>query len=125
MITVKTDSKGRGIYATRDILQGEVIGEYELLVLNESDTIKVNETDLKYYTFSYLKGRDCLVLGHGEIFNHDDRPNVAYQLVKFQDRMLMQFKALSKIESGNELLIDYSADSQVDTSKYIENKSLF
>jgi SET domain-containing protein len=119
-----TKEMGRGIYAARDILENEVIMECEVLVLNESDTIKVNETDLKYYTFKYTDSRDCLVLGHGEIFNHSDMPNVSYKLVPFQDRLVMQFKALKTIPKDSQLFIDYAADTQVKTSTYIENESL-
>lgn len=106
------EGMGRGIIAERDIKLGEVITNCELLVLNSDDTKKVNETDLQYYTFTYnaeLK-QDCLVLGDGEIFNHDDNANVLYGLIDWNGRKLMRFQAARDIKKGEQLFIDYSAD---------------
>jgi hypothetical protein len=79
MIEVKTSPEmGRGIYAEKTISQGEVIMRCEILVLSKIDTPIVNLTDLSFYTFTFNEEQDCLVLGLGEIFNHDDQPNVEF-----------------------------------------------
>lgn len=111
---------GRGLYATRTITPGTFIEVAELLVLSPEDTIRVNQTDLKYYTFVYDKvtGQDCLVLGDGEIFNHSDTPNVRYRLQSIGDRMRMAFVSTRTILEGEQLFIDYSADTAVDTNQY-------
>lgn len=125
MITVKvTNEMGRGLYATRIIKAGEVVSQCEILVLSEIDTAIVAETDLKYYTFKFNELQDCLVLGLGEIFNHADQPNVSFELVDFEGRKVMQFKALSNIETDAQLFIDYNSDTQVETEDYINTKSL-
>jgi SET domain-containing protein len=121
---LNTPEFGRGLYANCKISAGSVIARCELLVLSKEDTLLVNETDLKYYTFKYTEEQDCLVLGDGEIFNHSDRANVAYRLSDVGDRKLMLFVALSHIEEGDQLFIDYGADVKVDVNKYIETKSL-
>lgn len=115
---------GRGVYATGLIEPGQVIMVCELLVLCSKDTVFVNETDLQYYTFKYSDNQDCIVLGDGEIFNHDNNPNVSYHLEMIDGRNQMVFKALRYIERDEQLFIDYSADTTVDTKKYIENVSL-
>jgi len=114
---------GRGLYATQDINKGELIFVAELLVLSETDTKLVNLTDLQYYTFKYNEKQDCLVLGDGEIFNHADQPNVGYQLVKHasEDRQIMLFHAIQDVKQGDQLMIDYAADTKVDASKYNVN----
>jgi len=120
------EGMGRGIIAERDIKLGEIITNCELLVLDIVDTPKVNETDLKWYTFTYDQfGRDCLVLGDGEIFNHDDAANVLYGLIDWDGRKLMRFQAARDIKKGEQLFIDYGADvPSVDVDGYKNNGSL-
>jgi uncharacterized protein len=119
------EGMGRGIVATKDIAKGQIVTRCEILILSKQDTPMVNNTDLQWYTFSYSDGQDCLVLGDGEIFNHDDAANVDYSLVDFDGRKLMQFVANKEIKQGEQLFIDYSADvEKVDVSGYINNGSL-
>lgn len=110
---------GRSIIAERDIKRGEVITNCELLVLSPEDTVKVNETDLQWYTFTFSKDtkQDCLVMGDGEIFNHSDDANTLYGLIDFDGRKLMRFQASKDIKKGEQLFIDYNAD--VDSVKNI------
>jgi hypothetical protein len=118
------DGMGRGIIAEKDIKRGEVITNCELLVLSPDDTIKVNETDLKWYTFTFNAetGQDCLVMGDGEIFNHDDDANTLYGLIDFNGRKLMRFQACRDIKRGEQLFIDYGADvKKVDIEGYTIN----
>lgn len=119
-----TEEMGRGVYSSAYIFKSEVIARCELLILNPDDTTIVNETELKYYTFKYDQDRDCLVLGDGEIFNHSDTPNVRYRLVEYDGRKIMEFSAIDQLEPGEQLFIDYAADTEVDVSKYIENPSM-
>jgi SET domain-containing protein len=106
------EGMGRGVIAERNIKLGEIITNCELLLLSPEDTIKVNETDLQWYTFTFDKNskQDCLVLGDGEIFNHDDDANVLYGLIDWNGRKLMRFQASRDINKGEQLFIDYRAD---------------
>lgn len=108
------EGMGRGIIAERDIKKGEVITNCELLVLSPADTLAVNATDLKWYTFVFDKNtkQDCLVMGDGEIFNHDDNANVLYGLIDWNGRKLMRFQAARDIKKGEQLFIDYRADEE-------------
>src|SRR6478609_3483841 len=118
-----TPEMGRGLYSTRSIDKGETITLCEILVLSPEDTVTVNTTDLKYYTFVYNEKQDCLVLGNGEIFNHADTPNVSFELVDVGDRKMMQFKALEFILNGEQLFINYNQDTDVSVQDYITQKS--
>ncbi len=121
---IVTPEFGRGLYATRAIDKGETVTLCEILVLSPEDTPKVNDTDLKYYTFVYNEKQDCLVLGHGEIFNHSDTPNVSFQLIDVNGRKMMQFKALEFISLDTQLFINYNQDTDVSVQDYIAQKSL-
>lgn len=120
-----TKDMGRGVFADRDFKVGEVITHCELLVLSPEDTVKVNQTNLEFYTFKYSPTQDCLVLGDGEIFNHADSPNVSYEIVTITDsvgtRSLMKFTTLKPILQDEQMFIDYGADVSVDATKYRTN----
>ena len=125
MIILKvTKEFGRGLYASTSVLKGIRVMLCELLVLSKADTINVNKTDLKHYTFKFNNECDCLVLGVGEIFNHSDHPNVAYNLVRVNGRTCMIFNALRHVRQGEQLFIDYDADIQVNTNSYVNSKSM-
>lgn len=125
MYKIRTNPKsGRGLYADRDIFSGEPIMTCELIVLSEKDTITLQETDLKYYTFIFNDTQDCLLLGDGELFNHSDIPNVSFKLKRYKDRMVMYFRCTRHIEEGEELVIDYNSDIVINVDEYITNPSL-
>jgi SET domain-containing protein len=114
-----TEVMGRGLYAANDIQEDKIIFTAELLVLSEQDTVTVNTTDLQYYTFKYNEKQDCLVLGDGEIFNHDDAPNTAYKLIDFDGRKVMAFYTLRPVLQHEQLFIDYNADIKVNVGQYM------
>src|SRR5665213_2381554 len=118
------DGMGRGVMATSPIPQGNVVMICELLVLDQHDTRMVNMTELQHYTFKFNESQDCLVLGLGEIFNHSDTPSVSYKLIDKDGRKMMAFTALRTIFAGEQLFIDYNADTKVDVSSYIAAKSM-
>lgn len=120
------EGMGRGVIAERDIKLGEVITNCELLVLTKSDTCLVNQTELQYYTFVYdrVNHLDCLVLGDGEIFNHDYNANTLYGLIDWNGRKLMRFQAARDIKKGEQLFINYGADTAVNVEDYLNNGSL-
>jgi SET domain-containing protein len=120
------EGMGRGVIAERDIKLGEVITNCELLVLSKPDTCLVNQTELQYYTFVFdaANSLDCIVLGDGEIFNHDDDANTLYGLIDWNGRKLMRFQASRDIKKGEQLFINYAADSLVNVENYLNNGSL-
>lgn len=124
MIYIKqTEKYGRGLYALTDIDANKVLCRCEVLVLSARDTVFVNETALQFYTFVYNKetGEDCLVLGNGELFNHDDTPNVGYRLEEYDGRKVMVFFTLTEVKKDEQLFINYGADTKVNTDKYTVN----
>lgn len=114
---------GREVISTKLIPKGTIIEVCELLVFSPQDTKTLNQTALEFYTFKYNETQDCIVLGHGEMFNHDQSPNVSYELVDRDNRKVMVFKALTDIPCNSQLFIDYTADTKVDTSQYV-NKNM-
>lgn len=116
-----TEEMGRGLYSCFDLEAGKILFTAELLVLNPEDTVAVNKTDLKYYTFKFDDTQDCLVLGDGEIFNHSDTPNIGYKLINYDGRKVMMFYTLTEIKERAQLFIDYNSDVKVETKDYTVN----
>ena len=107
---MNTQEFGRAVFANTDLKAGDVVSYCEVLVLSENDSKTVNTTDLKWYTFTYNDKQDCLVLGDGEIFNHDDNASVKYELINLNGRPLMAFTMLRDVSKHEQLFIDYNAD---------------
>lgn len=106
----QTEDMGRGLYAMYDIASGKILFSAELIVLSPEDTAKVQSTALNDYLFKFNETQDCIVLGEGELFNHSDRPNVGYKLIKTDGRTVMYFFTLCEIKAHEQFFIDYAAD---------------
>lgn len=123
-----TKDMGRGIFADRDFKAGEIICYCELLVLDKDDSSMINDTSLENYTFRFNEMSDCLVLGDGSIFNHNDDENTTYELIKITDalgsRHLMKFTTKKPILQDEQMFINYSADEAVSITPYMAASSL-
>lgn len=122
-----TEQFGRAVYAEKDLKKGDSVMYCETLPLSVADTITINNTDLKDYTFTFdaENERDCLVLGDGEMFNHDDKANVRYYLQSINGRFMMVFRTTRDVKKDAQLFIDYNADVKdsviVGQDKYTTN----
>lgn len=103
---------GRGVVAIDNINEGTCLEVCPVLPLTTEDTVKVNETSLKQYTFVFDKEKkqDCLVMGLGELYNHSDTPNVGYRLNPICKTM--EFYTLRPVVKGEQLFINYRADDE-------------
>jgi hypothetical protein len=119
-----TPEFGRGIYTITPISKGSVIAQCEIIVMDEQSSFIVSDTCLVNYVFKFKDNQDCIVLGEGSLFNHKEVPNVAFKLETINNRSLMVFYALDTIKPDEQLFINYSQDTAVDTDKYMSAKSL-
>ncbi|GAA6041353.1 hypothetical protein JCM8097_007680 [Rhodosporidiobolus ruineniae] len=118
-ILCKDPAVGRGVFATRDILPGEVVEISPVLVLGEEEYSGrkkgeksdgelrgVEASQLRGYVFTW--GRDgsmAVALGIGSLFNHSPAPNVSYTLDTAQ--YTISYRAAKPIPQGEELTIFY------------------
>ena len=112
-----TETYGRAVFAMHDLPRGTWVEVSEVLVLNSIDTPIVNSTELRDYTFTFSDTQDCLVMGIGEMFNHDDDANVIYELMTLNGRPRMIFITRKDVKKGDQLFIDYTADLRPNESK--------
>ena len=99
---------GRGVFATEDIKQGEIIEVCPLLI--ESNLEAVQTSFMKDYVFTDIddESKRVFVLGLCSMYNHKDDNNVFYTQGKDPDNMILS--AMRDIKKGEELYISYGKD---------------
>lgn len=108
---------GRGVFATQDIKQGDVIEQCPVIVFSKDQTDIFKDTALRNYYFWW--GEESRVvavaLGYGTLYNHSYIPNARYN--KFFDNQILEIVALKDITQGEEITIHYNGDpaNQEDT----------
>ncbi len=98
--------KGRGVFARRPILRGEVFETCPMLVL-PAGSIEDFSAGFGPYVFEWGEGRLALALGYGSLYNHSYRPNARYDDVGPQSQA---FTALRDIVAGEEITVNYNGD---------------
>lgn len=93
----------RGAFATRDIMQGELV-EACPLVIDKRENIPFGSV-MDDYVFSAGDGKVAVAFGYCSFFNHDDDPNVTWKV--FADVKRMIFIATRDIRKGEEMFVSY------------------
>jgi SET domain-containing protein len=104
----QTKLKGRGVFTTRDISQGEIIEVCPIIELPEGDTPHIDVTKLYNYYFNWGEklNKVAIALGYGSLYNHSYTPNAVYE--KDFSRNLLVFRSLSDIQAGEEITVNYN-----------------
>lgn len=109
-------NKGRGVFATRSYIKGDLIEECPVLVLDAQDRDIIDKT--KLYNYYYAWGDDgelaAIALGYGSLYNHSYTPNARYERDEQKD--VIRIVALVKIKAEDEITVNYNGKPD-DTSK--------
>jgi len=104
-------AKGRGVFASRNFSEGEIIEECPVLLFKAPFS---PPGDLKRVIFSWLALAkptngyiSALALGFGSMYNHDNPANMRYEADK--KNLTLKFSAARNIRAGEELTINYNA----------------
>jgi SET domain-containing protein len=99
---------GRGVFASEDILEGEIIETAPVVVLPQKDYRILARTKLLTYGFNWTDEKDqvAIVLGWGSMYNHSYRPNAVYS--KDRENFVFLFTALKEIKKGEEITVNYN-----------------
>lgn len=111
-VTVKNSpGKGWGVFATKPILEGEVIEECPLFTLPIQPNVPNNL--MIDYRFNYPSGGECeeLVIpwGYGCLYNHSNEPNAFWQ--DHPRYKAFQFIAKRDIQPGEEICTYYGGEA--------------
>jgi len=101
---------GRGIFATANISEGEILEECHFIELSQSDYSQLDNLKDYVYTFPMFNKNNCIVFGMGSIYNHSVDSASAYWETD-EENNLFRFIALADIAEGDEILIDYQTST--------------
>jgi len=105
---------GRGVFAARDIAEGELLEEAHALIFSADEAERLEETPLGQHYFHWEgdvdddRWRGAVALGVMSLVNHSPHPNAGV----WQDyaREMMVLEALRPIAAGEEIRIDYEIE---------------
>ena len=105
-----TANRGRGVFASRKIKQGELIEKAPVIVIPGSEWNTMDESILSNYVFDWGENDEhaCVALGYVSIYNHSYTPNA--DLTECLDDQVIEVLALRDIESGEEIFINYNGE---------------
>ena len=87
----------RGVFASRNINQGDVIETVPVIIVNPADALTLQQTIMRNYYFLWgddLK-RVAIALGYGSLYNHSYEPNATY--TKHFENETIEFVAIKTI----------------------------
>ena len=104
------EGHGRGMFATRKILKGELIERAPVIPLSEKEWPVASRTLLSDYGFDWGEKDEqaAIALGYVSIYNHSYSPNA--QLEQMLDELMMDVVAIKDIQPGNEVTINYNGE---------------
>ncbi len=102
----KIAQAGRGVFAARDIRQGEVIETCPIIEVPLNDSSNDNDKGLLTNYFFYFGEGLAMVLGFGSLYNHSYTPNATYS--KNENQKTVIFQAIKPIASKDEVTVNYN-----------------
>ena len=116
----RSNKKGLGVFATRDIVQDTLIEVSPVILLSPEDTEKINDTHLYNYYFSWNEDQksSAIALGYVSIYNHQVDSNCFYETY-FEDK-LIKIITRKNIKKGEELFINYNHDPLSEEKTWFE-----
>lgn len=100
------NSKGWAVEATEFIPAGSVIEVCPVIpIAKEKKHESMNQKQIARYAFSWNQELDCLVMGWGGVYNHDQNHNITYK--PDVENLTMVYSAVRDIHPGEEMVINY------------------
>ena len=110
LIVGNTKLKGRGVFAQKRFLKGEVIERAPVVVIPAEQIQLIDQTVLANYYYDWEDKAAAIALGLSSLFNHSYHPNT-YYVKKFADREL-ELIAYRDIEVGEEITANYNGSAE-------------
>ena len=103
------DPRGMGVFASRDIEEGEVVEISPILLLEtvfEDMEIALKRQVFNWERLASFPGASAIALGYGSMYNHNNPANMRYSSAF--DGLAVSFIAVRPIARGEELTINYN-----------------
>ena len=104
------EKHGRGMFASRRFLKGELIERAPVVVIDEKKWPNAAKTILSDYAFDWGEKDEhaAIAMGYISLYNHSYSPNA--QLEQMLNELMMEIVAIKDIEEGQEITINYNGD---------------
>ncbi|MGG1678300.1 SET domain-containing protein [Neobacillus sp. NRS-1170] len=102
----KSDKYVRGVFAVREIKNGELIEQAPIIVFPRTDRYFLKNLALVDFLFDWGEKQYALALGYGSIYNHSYNPNAKFEYNK--DYFSINFYAIKDISAGEEISINHN-----------------
>ena len=112
-----TEKYGRGIFAVRDIKDGEFIEEAPVIVIPKMEWEKMWDCVFHNYIFRWEDDK-AIALGYGSLYNHSFTPNASY-FTNIENQSI-DFYAIKDINKGEEILVNYNGDPEDQSPLWFE-----
>ena len=101
--------KGRCVFTTQALSEGDMIELCPAIILSRSDTEKIHATGLHdyYFIWDLNEGSSAIALGYGSLYNHSSSPNAEFE-TDHSSRMI-KIIASRDIEAHEEICLDYTS----------------
>ncbi|MEM9547794.1 MAG: SET domain-containing protein [Bacteroidota bacterium] len=105
-----SEGKGRGVFTSESIAQGEVIEICPVLIIPKAELPIIHKTFLHDYYFSWGENQEecAIALGFGSIYNHEIHANANFILDPFNQTI--DIEAVKAIEAGEEITLNYHGE---------------
>ncbi len=117
-----SSNRGRGVFATEPIAIDTVIEIAPVIVVDNIQRTKLEETLLYDYIFEWGEDHKSAAIGLGyvSIYNHAIDPNCSYDMD--YEALTISIKTTKHIEIGEELFINYNAEGAEENPVWFELK---
>ncbi|PIS22024.1 SET domain-containing protein-lysine N-methyltransferase [candidate division WWE3 bacterium CG08_land_8_20_14_0_20_41_10] len=97
----------RGVFAARNIKNGEVLEECPVIVFSKKELEHIEKTIFNHYEYEWDETNDGLVLGYlGSLSNHSFAQNVEFSR-DFKNKIMI-YRAVRDIKKDEEITINYN-----------------
>lgn len=111
---------GRGVFAAREIKQGEVIEICPVVTMSRDSVQHLDKTELENYYFEWgIEGDQAgIALGYGSLYNHSFKPNAVFEINILESVVCVT--AISDIPKDVEITFNYNGDPEDQSPLWIK-----
>lgn len=110
LIVGNTKLKGRGVFAQKHFLKGEVIERAPVVVIPAEQVKLIDQTVLANYYYDWENQAAAILLSWVSLINHSYQPNTLY-VKKFAERII-EYIVYRDIEEGEEITANYNGSPE-------------
>ena len=116
----KSELHGIGVFATKNIMEGEIIEECPILLIPIKEEKLLDQTHLYNYYYEWDKNYNVILLGFGSIYNHSYNANSEFNEDYKNETMILT--AIKDIKEGEEITVNYNGDFNNKEKVWFEKK---